>query len=167
MSSLLDIDLDYFAINPNPINELNKFLEWANNPVKFIVEKHHHILSKWDKLIKNGIISIPSHILHIDDHHDMMDEKKAPNIANFIYHAMIKWPKCRIHWVVEQPIDSPKMWLSEDTWKIVNRRFKIGRDIPNEWPKPDAVSVCTSPEFIDRKLRLDMLKHIELFNRQH
>jgi hypothetical protein len=43
----------------------------------------------------------------------MMDEKAKPNIANFIFHAMRDWSDVRVHWLVEQAIDSPEMWLSE------------------------------------------------------
>ncbi len=164
MSSILDIDLDYFAIHPDPINKFDQYLKWGNKPIQFLVEKHHHNLRNWNKFIKRGFISIPSHILHIDEHHDMMDEKKTSNIANFIFHAMIKWPKCRVHWVVDQPIDSPEMWLSENAWSVVSKRFSIGHDIPKKWPKPDMVSVCTSPEFIGEQLRIKLLAHIEVFN---
>ncbi len=167
MSSLLDIDLDYFASHPDPIPKLNEFLNWENNPVNFIVERHHHNLRHWSKFIKKGVISIPSHILHIDEHHDMMDEKKTPNIANFIYLAMVKWPKCCVHWVVDHPIDSPEMWLSEDAWSFVSKRFSVGENIPKKWPKPNIISVCTSPEFIGEQLRFELLEYIEAFNEKY
>jgi hypothetical protein len=90
----------------------------------------------------------------------MMDEKTKPNIANFIFHAMRDWTKVRVHWLVEQAIDSPEMWLSEDTWDILSKRFTWSSHRPPKWPKPDLVSVCTSPEFISDTLRKDLLKVI-------
>ena len=81
MSSILDIDLDYFAILDNPVKRLNDLLNWSNRPVEIITEKHHRVLREWKKLIKKGIISPPRYILHVDEHHDMMDERRTPNIA--------------------------------------------------------------------------------------
>jgi hypothetical protein len=82
----------------------------------------------------------------------MMDDRAVPNIGNFMVHAMQMWPACRVHWMVEFPIDSPTMWLSDDTWKDLRPRFSMGARRPSKWPKPDLVSVCTSPPFIaDRR----------------
>jgi hypothetical protein len=166
LSSLLDIDLDYFAILDNPVVRLNKILNWGNKPVSFIIEKHNQVIGKWKRYIKKGIISNPTHILHVDEHHDMMDEKNTLNIANILYHAMIIWPYCRVHWLVDNPIDSPEMWLSDDGWNIVSRRFSNGHTIPESWPKPDLVSICTSPGFIAEKSRKELLRHVELFNKE-
>jgi hypothetical protein len=58
------------------------------------------------------------------------------------------------------------MWLSDDGWNIVSKRFSNGRTIPESWPKPDLVSICTSPEFITEKSRTELLRHIELFNKE-
>ena len=98
-------------------------------------------------------MATPTNILHVDEHHDMMDEKVTPNIANVILHAMRKWPECRVHWLVEQPIDSPEMWLNEETWRSIAPRFSMGSRRPRGWPKPDLVSVCTSPDFVKPALR--------------
>ena len=53
------------------------------------------------------------HILHVDEYHDMMDQQT--NIANFMFHAMRIWPKCQVHWLVQHPIDSPAVWLEDET----------------------------------------------------
>lgn len=164
MSSILDIDLDYFAILDNPVKRLKDLLEWGNQPVEIIVEQHHKILKQWETCIKKGIIDPPTYVLHVDEHHDTMDEKRTPNVANFIYHAMRKWTNCHVHWLVEQPIDSPEMWLSENAWNTINQRFSIGAQRPQDWPKPDLVSVCTSPEFIDKTLRCRLQEHIDLWD---
>jgi len=165
LSSILDIDLDYFAILDNPINRLNDLLNWGNRPVEIVTEKHHRILKEWKKFIKKGIISLPQYILHVDEHHDMMDERKTPNIANFLYHAMIQYPDCQVYWLVEEPIDSPEMWLSDDVWDMLAHRFTQGSKIPSSYPKPDFVSVCTSPEFLSTDLRCSLLENIELWNK--
>ena len=107
--SILDIDLDYFNYFDNPVQRLRALLVWAGRPVDFMVERHHRVLSKWNKYIKDSTISTPTHILHVDEHHDMMDERVQPNIANVIFQAMRQWPSCRVHWLVEEPIDSPSM----------------------------------------------------------
>ena len=145
MSSILDIDLDYFNLIDNPVQRLVELLAWADCPVSFVVENHHESLRWWKNYVKKGSLREPEYILHVDEHHDMMDEKRTPNIASFMYHAMWTWPEVRVHWLVEEPIDSPAMWLSEDTWQILSRRFTWGSDFPRKWPKPQLVSVCTSP----------------------
>jgi hypothetical protein len=153
--SILDVDLDFFNLVQNPVRGLVTLLTWAGRPVDFIVHKHHEVLPLWASSIG---MDCPTHILHVDEHHDMMDENKTVNIANFLYHAMRSWPKCRVHWLVVEPIDSPRMWLSETGWRAVSRRFSVGREIPSGWPKPELVSVCTSPDFVEENLRRRLIQ---------
>jgi hypothetical protein len=160
MCSILDIDFDYFNLVENPVQRLEQLLSWADCPVSFIAENHHEVLSWWRKCIKKGQLREPQFILHVDEHHDMMDEMTKPNIANFIFHAMRDWSNVRVHWLVEQAIDSPEMWLSEDTWNNLSNRFTWSTYRPSKWPKPDLVSVCISPEFVSETLRKDLLKVI-------
>lgn len=164
MSSILDIDLDYFVIFNNPIARLKELLEWSGQPVNIIVEQHHKVLKQWETFIKKGVISSPKYILHVDEHHDMMDEKRTLNIANIFYHVMSKWPDCYVFWLVEQAIDTPEIWLSQEVWSSFVQRFKSGPQRPHAWPKPDMVSVCTSPQFINKTLRCQLLKQIEIWN---
>ena len=145
--SILDIDLDYFNIMPDAGEHLYRLLTWAGRPVEIIVEHHNHAFSQWRKRWRKSGIA-PSHILHVDEHHDMMDQRQQANIANFMYHAMTLWPQCRVHWQVQEAIDSPAMWLEDEIWVSLQRRFSHGREHPTLWPKPDIVSVCTSPGFI-------------------
>jgi len=151
--SILDIDLDYFNLVSNPVQRLRKLLAWAGRPADLVVEEHHRALGRWKARIKRGAMASPTHILHVDEHHDMMDEKFRPNVANVVYQAMRQWPTCRVHWLVEEPIDSPSMWLSEETWRSLAPRFSMGPRRPRGWPKPDLVSVCTSPDFVPPDLR--------------
>ena len=157
--SILDIDLDYFNLSENPTAALEDLLLWAGRPVDFIVEQHSHVLQRWKRRCHTG--STPSHILHVDEHHDMMDERPNTNIANVIYHAMQMWPHCKVHWLVQQPIDSPAMWLTSVTWKSFRRRFSFGPTIPLEWPWPDVVSVCTSPGFLRSDLVTELMEVIQ------
>ena len=90
--SLLDIDLDYFNLMENPTGALEQLLVWASCPVSFIVERHNQAFARWRRRVRSGSLPIPTHILHVDEHHDMMDQKKQSNIANFMYHAMQHWP---------------------------------------------------------------------------
>jgi hypothetical protein len=161
-SSILDIDLDYFNLADDPVRRLRELLAWAGRPVDFEVERHHQALGRWRTLVKRGRLAPPTHILHVDEHHDMMDEQSSPNIANFICHAMRQWPECRVHWLVDEPIDSPNAWLDDSIWAALAQRFSMGTRIPTGWPKPDLVSVCTSPEFVPGALRERLVAEISV-----
>jgi len=163
MSSILDIDLDYFNLIENPEKRLRELLDWDNRRIAFIVEKHHKAFSRWKDRVKRGTLRPPSHILHVDEHHDMMDQKSNTNIANFMYHAMRTREKCRVHWMVDTPIDSPEMWLDDDVWELFCQRFTVGSNRPHGWPKPDLVSVCTSPNFVSNKLLQRLLETAKEF----
>lgn len=152
MSSILDIDLDYFNLVGTPVQRLRELLAWAGRRTLIVFEKHHHALREWRRLIIRGDIVPPCFILHVDEHHDMMDEMERPNIANMVYHAMRTWRTCRVHWLTVSPIDSPAMWLSEETWHQLESRFTVGDQIPGDWPAPDIVSVSTSPGFVPQRL---------------
>jgi len=158
MSSILDIDLDYFNLIENPEQRLKELLDWGNRRIAFVVEKHHKTYSRWKDRVKRGTLTPPSHILHVDEHHDMMDQKRYLNIANFMYHAMRTWRNCRVHWLVDHAIDSPDMWLDDDVWESFSPRFSVGSDLPYRWPSPDIVSICTSPDFVKRDLLQRLLK---------
>ena len=119
MSSLLDIDLDYFNLVDNPVQRLERLLKGAECPVSFIIRSHHEALRRWKSCLQKRGLRDPQHILHVDEHHDMMDENATPNIANFLYHAMRMWPEVRVHWLVQRPIDSPSMWLSDESWRML------------------------------------------------
>ena len=160
MSSILDIDLDYFGTADDPVRRFEKLLKWAGRPVDVIVDQHHHVLRRWKAAIKRGRLSAPTHILHVDEHHDMMNERRQPNIANVMVQAMQPWPDCRVHWLVERPIDSPDVWLSEDTWSLLAARFSSSPHRPRGWPKPDFVSVCRSPEFVHPELGRQLMEQV-------
>lgn len=161
MYSILDIDLDYFNIFEYPLQNFDSLLDWAGHPVDFIVEKHFEVLEQWQNHMEKIGLSSPTHILHVDEHHDMMDEQTVPNIANMMVHALFRWPQCRVHWLVENPIDFPEMWLSDITWKKISTRFSKGAGKPINWPKPNLVSVCTSPAFVTKSIRNQLLARIE------
>jgi len=165
MYSILDIDLDYFNLAENPTGDLKDLLLWAGRPVDFIVERHSHVLQRWKRRFRAGGISAPLHILHVDEHHDMMDERPNTNIGNVMYQAMRTWPYCKVHWLVQQPIDSPAMWLTAATWKSLRRKFSRGPIIPPSWPRPDIVSICMSPDFLPSNLRKKLLGVVQGFER--
>ena len=103
--SILDIDFDYFNLMSVPGDQLRRLLRWADCPVTTVVDRHNHAFSHWRKRWRFDGIS-PTHILHVDEHHDMMDQRQQTNIGNFMFHAMRMWPECRVHWLVQQAIDS-------------------------------------------------------------
>ena len=152
MSVILDIDLDYFRFFDEPLKRLNELLVWADRPVDHIVTHHHEAFGLWTKAVKEGVIDTPHFILHVDEHHDMLCERPPINAGNFLYFAMRRWPRCRVHWLVDLKIDSPKQWLPEDKWNPLSRRFASGNRLRAGWPTPDLVTVCTSPSFIDKAL---------------
>jgi hypothetical protein len=161
--SILDIDIDYFNLVDDPTNHLRKMLKWARRPVSIVVERHNDAFVRWKKMCRAGAIPSPSHILHVDEHHDMMDERKQNNIANFMFHAMRIWPECRVHWLVKGAIDSPADWLGDEIWQAFRQRFTSGRHRPRHWPRPGIVSVCTSPGFVDDTLSAQLLSIVEEF----
>ena len=162
MYSILDIDLDYFNQMPDAAYRLEQMLNWAACPVSIFVERHNHAFALWKKEWLRDTIE-PSHILHVDEHHDMMDQRQQTNIANFMFHAMRLWPQCRVHWLVQNSIDSPAMWLDDESWKSLSRRFSYGPDRPIRWPKPDVVSVCSSPEFVPPNLAAELISVVSGF----
>ena len=87
----------------------------------------------------------------------MMGQQRQTNIANFMFHAMRTWPECRVHRLVQHSIDSPAMWLEDETWGSLRRRFSHGPCRPVRWPKPDVVSVCTSPDFVSPNLTAELM----------
>lgn len=161
MSCILDIDLDYFRLFNDPIGRLDEVLGWARRPVDVIVDEHHKVLNHWDRAIETGVIEAPTFILHVDEHHDMLSEQPPVQFGNFLYFAMRKWPDCRVHWLTQNPIDDPTMWLSEDAWASVGDRFRSGSNLNSKWPSPKLVSVCTSPGFIDKSLSQELLERID------
>jgi len=64
----------------------------------------------WRRAVRSGRLRTPRFILHVDGHHDMMDEQETPHIANFLFHAMRRWERCQVHWLVENPIDEPDIF---------------------------------------------------------
>ena len=152
MCSILDIDLDYFNQLPEPGVSLEHLLNWAGRPVSMVMERHNHAFARWRTKWRTHNI-----ILHVDKHHDMMDQRPQTNIANFMFHAMRVWPQCRVHWLVQYPIDSPDMWLEDEMWDSFRSRFTHGPHRPARWPKPDLVSVCTSPDFVSPNKYLDKI----------
>ena len=160
MSVILDIDLDYFALFKQPVAELERLLDWAQRPVDFVVQHHHEAYRRWRHLVTEGAIRRPDFILHADEHHDMMSDRPPANFGSFLYFAMRQWPKCRVVWLTPQPIDSPDLWLSDDAWDAVSSRFRCAKRFRQDWPKPDLVSVCTSPDFIDKGLSEVLLERV-------
>jgi hypothetical protein len=93
----------------------------------------------------------------------MMDQRPQTNIANFMFHALRTWPQCRVHWLVQHPIDSPAMWLEDETWNSFRPRFSHGPNRPARWPRPDVVSVCTSPDFVAANLAEELMELLSGF----
>ena len=161
VSSILDIDLDYFRFFDDPVGELDRLLTWADRPIDIVVEHHDEAFERWVSAVKRRAIRTPGFILHADEHHDMLSDRRPIGFGNFLYFAMRRWPKCRVHWLVNGRIDHPDMWLSERAWKSVGDRFTLGSSRPpRAWLKPDFVSVCTSPGFIHKTLRRKLLRRL-------
>lgn len=167
MTSILDIDLDYFAILDDPLGRLDRLLTWANQPIDCLVDHHHKSFDYWVRVVRQKSLPVPSFILHVDEHHDMLGETRPINCGNFLYFAMRRWPQCRIHWQVEEPIDSPEMWLSEEAWEAIAGRFTVGPYRKPGWPHPDVVTVCTSPGFLNKALARQLVDRVHDFQLRH
>jgi hypothetical protein len=163
MTSILDIDLDYFRFFDDPLDRLDEILAWANRPVDRLVDRHHKSLEYWIRAVRKNSLSAPRFILHVDEHHDMLSEQKPINFGSFLYFAMRRWPKCPIHWQVDDPIDSPSMWLSDEAWESIANRFTTGPYRKRDWPRPDIVTVCTSPGFLNKALARELVKQVHDF----
>ena len=161
MSVILDIDLDYFGLFEQPLAELERLLTWAGRPVDFVVEHHHEAYTRWKRMVAAHVVPPPHLIIHADEHHDMLSERPPANLGNFVFFAMRHWPDCRVVWVTPQPIDYPDLWLSDDAWEAVSSRFECARRFRRRWPKPNVVSVCTSPDFVDARLSQRLLEKVE------
>jgi hypothetical protein len=166
MTCILDIDLDYFRFFSDPVERLDALLRWGARPVDRLLVHHHESFDYWIDAIRTRSLPPPKFIVHADEHHDMLSETKPISFGNFLFFAMQRWPKCRVHWLVNGPIDSPKMWLSDEAWKSVARRFTFGPNLRPDWPKPDIVTVCTSPGFLDRALARRLVQHVHAFSRE-
>ena len=160
MSSILDIDLDYFEFLDRPVQRLDELLGWAERPVDAVFDHHRKALELWTQATKRSKLATPQFILHVDQHHDMLGERLPLNSGNFLFFAMRRWSKCRVHWLVDMVIDSPRQWLSERAWRSVAQRFSGSDHLPLGWPKPDLVTVCTSPGFVNEALSRQLLKRI-------
>ena len=158
MSSILDIDLDYFNLCQNPEQQFYELLNWGCCPIAFVVEKHHKAYSRWKDRVKRETLTEPSHILHVDEHHDMMDQKRIVNIANFMYHAMHKWKNCQLHWMVDTPIDSPEMWINDDAWVSFSQRLALVIVVLMDGQSRNQQILYNSPEFINDDLLQRLLK---------
>lgn len=136
MSAILDIDLDYFRFFDDPVARLDEMLAWAGRPVDAVFDEHHESFKFWTHAVNTGIIDPPEIILHFDEHHDMLGDRAPVNSGNFLYFAMRRWPKCKVHWVVDMKIDFPSQWLSEEEWASVAKRFSSGSRFRRSWRKP-------------------------------
>jgi hypothetical protein len=158
-SVILDIDLDYFVVLKQPVREFKKILGWASHPIDHLVDHHHQSYKHWLQMMARGTLTHPRLIVHIDDHHDMFSDKPPVNSGNFIYFALRRFPQCHVIWVAPDPIDYPDMWLSHSAWASVSQRFECSTKLDRHLPKPDVVSVCRSPAFVEKNLGKALLSH--------
>jgi hypothetical protein len=161
MTTILDIDLDYFNLSPDPEGELQTLLTWASRPVDLVVEQHHHALYWWERVTAESGIATPTTIMHVDEHHDLMSDAPQVTAANFMVAAMQEWSTCEVLWVTPEPIDWPDLWLDEETWQHLQGRFRWVPAVPTDAPRPDLVTVCTSPGFLTDSLSTRLLGVIQ------
>ena len=148
VTCILDIDLDYFNLSPDPAEELRTLLAWAGRPVDLIVEQHHHAFYWWERIITKKGLATPSTVIHVDEHHDLLNDAPRINAANFMVTVMQQWPTCEVLWVMPEPIDWPDLWLEEETWELISSRFRWVAVLPDDAPVPDLITICTSPGFL-------------------
>ena len=161
MTGILDIDLDYFNLSPNPEGELSALLTWAGRHVDLVVEQHQHAFYWWERIITEKGLATPSTIMHVDEHHDLLNDAPRINAANFMVSVMQQWPTCQVLWVMPEPIDWPDLWLDEETWQRLHGRFRWVPAVPTDAPRPEMVTVCTSPGFLAESLTTQLLTVIQ------
>jgi hypothetical protein len=89
MTSILDIDMDYFNLLDDPLDRLNELLDWAKRPVDKVVDHHHKSLEYWKQALSKRSLAAPQFILHVDEHHDMLGETRPIQFGNFLYFATL------------------------------------------------------------------------------
>jgi len=52
LSSILDIDLDYFNLVNNPVTSIGRLLAWAGRPVCIVAEDHAQVVKKWRRRLE-------------------------------------------------------------------------------------------------------------------
>lgn len=112
MTSVLDLDLDFFLTDVCPLSEEGERPEascaapWAEEEVRSFLEKtlklsktrpipgrvfetHDRALDFWEMLLKDGVIEAPFHVTHVDAHTDLgIAERGYP----FVRHTVLAKP---------------------------------------------------------------------------
>jgi len=62
MTSILDIDLDYFRFFDDPLDRLDDLLHWAQRPVDKVVDHHHKAFDYWIDVLAKRSLPVPGFI---------------------------------------------------------------------------------------------------------
>jgi len=165
MHSILDIDLGYFTLAAKPLDTLEEVLAWARAPMTVVAEDHAEAVLRWKRLARHGLLA-PTHVLHVDGHHDMMDTNRKINPVNAMFHVLSLWPRCRMHWMAHDTLDQPDMWLDQAAWTAVCNRFSMGQHRPAAWPTPTVVSIALG-SYTGENLRTAALRYVSACHGVH
>ena len=173
MSKILDIDLDWlnlcdhhegsgFLKNRTPQKAFDDLMSRANPDAKITMSIEHHEAYKiWDAFVDEGRLTRPKHIYHVDEHHDLYNNYKRVDCANFMLFALRQWPKCKATWIAASRIGNRHYFYYGYNQSEIKRRFKTTLRVPNDLSSVDLISITLSPDYIKLFILDDILPYIE------
>lgn len=174
MSSILDLDLDWlnlcnshdgsgFLKNKTPEEAFDDLMSRANPDVKMTMSiEHHEAYRIWDAFVNEGRLTKPKHIYHVDEHHDLYNDYKHVDCANFMLFVLRQWPKCKATWIAaDSSFDNRTHFYYGYHKSEIKKRFKTTLRVPDYLSDIDLVSVTVSPDYIKPYVLEVILPHIE------
>ncbi len=175
MSVLLDLDLDWlnlcgdqyngsgFLKNRTPQEAFDDLISRANPDAKITMSvEHHEAYQIWDAFVDEGRLTKPKHIYHVDEHHDLYNDYKHVDCANFMLFALRQWPSCKATWVAaDSGFDNRTNFYYGFHRSEIKKRFKTTLRVPKNMSNVDLVSITVSPDYIKPYVLEAILPHIE------
>jgi len=161
MSKILDIDLDWlnlcgdqydgsgFLKNRTPQQAFDDLMSRANPDAKITMSIEHHEAYKiWDAFVDEGRLTRPKHIYHVDEHHDLYNNYKHIDCANFMLFALRQWAKCQATWIAARKVGTRAHFYYGYHKSEVKKRFKTTLRVPDSLSDVDLISITVSPDYI-------------------
>lgn len=176
MSKILDIDLDWlnlcdqckgsgFLKNKTPQEAFDALMSRANPNAKITMSIEHHEAYKiWDAFVDEGRLTKPEHIYHVDEHHDLYNNYKHVDCANFMLFVLKQWPSCKTTWVAaDSSFDNRTNFYYGFHKSEIKKRFKTTLKVPKDMSDVDLISITVSPDYIKLLVLNEILPHIEKY----
>jgi hypothetical protein len=149
----VSVDLDYWA----PLSwkrgkriSFDRFLKSIPNNIRcFLTIEHHEVLRPLRKAIKEGDLSLPMNIIHVDTHHDYyfnIARGKKIDCGNFMWKIPQKWYK-QFRWY--QP-HFPEEWDWEKAQEKLKNKTKVCNEKPKiNWSRVGLITFTLSPDYCE------------------